>query len=82
MAILGKHSIGQMLIQAGKIDKDQLQTALNIQEEQDIYLGLICKNLGYINDLELYRYLSLQMKIPFINLRYYEIDNSVIDLCT
>ncbi len=80
MAILGKHSIGQMLIQAGKIDKDQLQTALNIQEEQDIYLGLICKNLGYINDLELYRYLSLQMKIPFINLRYYEIDNSVIDL--
>ena len=80
MAILGKHSIGQMLVQAGKIDKDQLQTALNIQEEQDIYLGLICKNLGYINDLELYRYLSLQMKIPFINLRYYEIDNSVIDL--
>ncbi|MBF92323.1 MAG: type II secretion system protein GspE [Euryarchaeota archaeon] len=80
MAILGKHSIGQMLIQAGKIDKDQLQTALNMQEEQNIYLGLICKNLGYINDLELYRYLSLQMKIPFINLRYYEIDNSVIDL--
>ena len=80
MAIIGRHSIGQMLIQAGKIDNNQLQSALNMQQEQDTYIGLIFKKLGYIDENELFRYISLQMKIPFINLRYYEIDTSVIDL--
>ena len=67
MAIIGRHSIGQMLIQAGKIDNNQLQSALNMQQEQDTYIGLIFKKLGYIDENELFRYISLQMKIPFIN---------------
>ena len=46
MAIIGRHTIGQMLIQAGKIDNNQLQSALNMQEEQDAYLGAIFKKLG------------------------------------
>ena len=43
MAVIGRHSIGQMLIQAGKIDNKQLQTALNMQKEEDAYLGSIFK---------------------------------------
>ena len=50
MAILGKHSIGQMLVQAGKINNDQLQSALNMQENKDVYIGSIFKELGYLND--------------------------------
>ena len=80
MAILGKHSIGQMLVQAGKINNDQLQSALNMQENKDVYIGSIFKELGYLNDQELYRYLSMQMKIPFINLRYYQIEDNIVDL--
>ena len=45
MAIIGRHSIGQMLIQAGKIDNNQLQSALNMQQEQDTYIGLIFKKM-------------------------------------
>ena len=80
MGILGKHSIGQMLVQAGKINNDQLQSALNMQENKDVYIGSIFKELGYLNDQELYRYLSMQMKIPFINLRYYQIEDDIVDL--
>ena len=80
MAILGKHSIGQMLVQAGKINNDQLQSALNMQENKDVYIGSIFKELGDLNDQELYRYLSMQMKIPFINLRYYQIEDNIVDL--
>ena len=80
MAILGKHSIGQMLVQAGKINNDQLQSALNMQENKDVYIGSIFKELGYLNDQDLYRYLSMQMKIPFINLRYYQIEDNIVDL--
>ena len=49
MAITGKHSLGQLLIQAGKIDEDQLQKALTIQKEKDVYIGVIFKELGYLD---------------------------------
>jgi len=36
MAITGKQSLGTLLIQAGKIDQEQLQKALQIQKEKDV----------------------------------------------
>ena len=53
MAILGKHSIGQMLVQAGKINNDQLQSALNMQENKDVYIGSIFKE--FIKKLTIHR---------------------------
>ena len=35
MAISGKQPLGTILVQAGKIDEDQLQKALQIQKEKD-----------------------------------------------
>ena len=35
MAYAGKQPIGTMLIQAGKLDEDQLQTALREQQKKD-----------------------------------------------
>jgi hypothetical protein len=55
MAITGKHSLGQLLIQAGKIDEDQLQKALTIQKEKDVYIGVIFRELGYLDERELNR---------------------------
>ena len=40
-------------VRAGKIDNNQLQSALNMQQEQDTYIGLIFKKLGYIDENEL-----------------------------
>lgn len=80
MVATGKHSLGQMLVQAGKIDTDQLEKALEIQKEKDIYIGSIFKELGYIEERELNRYISQQLKIPFLQLGFYDLDSSVMDL--
>ena len=80
MAITGKHSLGKLLVQAGKIDQDQLQKALQIQKEKDIYIGKIFRELGYLDERELNRYISQQLKIPHLHLGHYELDKSVMSL--
>jgi len=80
MAITGKHSLGQLLIQSGKIDEDQLQKALGIQKEKDVYIGVIFRELGYLDERELNRYISQQLKIPYLPLGHYDVDKSVMDL--
>ena len=82
MAITGKQSLGTLLIQAGKIDQDQLQKALQIQKEKDVYIGQIFKELGYLDERELNRYISQQLKIPYLQLSHYKIDNSLMGLFT
>ena len=80
MTISEKQPLGTLLIQAGKIDEDQLQKALQIQKEKDVYIGQIFRELDYLDHKELNKYISHQLKIPYIQLGYYEIDKSLIDL--
>ena len=80
MAISGKQPLGTILVQAGKIDEDQLQKALQIQKEKDVYIGQIFKELDYLDNKELNKYISHQLKIPYIQLGYYDFDKSLMDL--
>ena len=80
MAISGKQPIGTMLVQAGKIDDDQLQKGLLAQREKEGYIGETFVELGYIDPKELNNYISHQLKIPFLQLGYYNIDSSLMDL--
>ena len=80
MAISGKQPLGTILVQAGKIDEDQLQKALQIQKEKDMYIGQIFKELDYLDNKELNKYISHQLKIPYIQLGYYDFDKSLMDL--
>ncbi len=80
MAISGKQPLGTLLIQAGKIDEDQLQKALQIQKEKDVYIGQIFKELDYLDNKELNKYISHQLKIPYVQLGYYDFDKSLMDL--
>ena len=80
MAISGKQPLGTILVQAGKIDEDQLQKALQIQKEKDVYIGQIFKELDYLDNKELNKYISHQLKIPYIQLGYYNFDKSLMDL--
>ena len=76
MAISGKQPLGTLLVQAGKIDEDQLQKALQIQKEKDVYIGQIFKELDYIDNKELNKYIGNQLKIPFIQLGYFDFDKT------
>ena len=80
MAVTTKNSLGQMLVQAGKIDENQLKKALDIQKDKDVYIGVIFRELGYLDEKELNKYISQQMQIPSIALGHYDIDKSSLDL--
>ena len=80
MAISGKQRIGTLLLHAGKIDEDQLQKGLQIQKEKDGYLGQAFVELGFLNNKELNKYISHQLKIPFLQLGYYNVDKSLMEL--
>tara|TARA_B100000945_G_scaffold277880_1_gene243354 strand:- start:857 stop:2524 length:1668 start_codon:yes stop_codon:yes gene_type:complete len=80
MAYSGKQPIGTMLIQAGKLDEDQLQKALREQKEKDGYIGQTFVDLGFIDSKELNRYISYQLKIPYLQLGYFRTDDSLMSL--
>ena len=82
MKTLSRERLGTMLVHAGKIDKDQLEKSLAIQKKEEGYLGQVFLSNGYIGEKELYKYLSHQLKIPYLQLGYFKNDKSLMDLFT
>ena len=82
METLSRERLGTMLVHAGKIDNDQLEKSLQIQKKEEGYLGQVFLTNGYIDEKELYKYLSHQLKIPYLQLGYFKNDKSLMDLFT
>tara|TARA_A100001011_G_scaffold174098_1_gene182752 strand:- start:844 stop:2511 length:1668 start_codon:yes stop_codon:yes gene_type:complete len=82
MKTLSRERLGTMLVHAGKIDKGQLEKSLQIQKKEEGYLGQVFLSNGYIDEKELYKYLSHQLKIPYLQLGYFKNDKSLMDLFT
>ena len=82
MKTLSRERLGTMLVHAGKIDNDQLEKSLQIQRKKEGYLGQVFLTNGYIDEKELYKYLSHQLKIPYLQLGYFKNDKSLMDLFT
>ena len=82
MKTLSRERLGTMLVHAGKIDNDQLEKSLQIQKKEEGYLGQVFLTNGYIDEKELYKYLSHQLKIPYLQLGYFKNDKSLMDLFT
>ena len=82
MKTLSRERLGTMLVHAGKIDNDQLEKSLQIQKKEEGYLGQVFLTNGYIDEKELYKYLSYQLKIPYLQLGYFKNDKSLMDLFT
>ena len=82
MKTVSRERLGTMLVHAGKIDNDQLEKSLQIQKKEEGYLGQVFLTNGYIDEKELYKYLSHQLKIPYLQLGYFKNDKSLMDLFT
>ena len=82
MKTLSRERLGTMLVHAGKIDNDQLEKSLQIQRKKEGYLGQVFLTNGYIDEKELYKYLSHQLKIPYLQLGYFKNDTSLMELFT
>ncbi len=70
--------LGDMLLDAGLIQKKQLEEALGVQKSEGGRLGYILTKLGFISDEEVTSFLSRQYGIPAVNLDHFEISEDVI----
>ena len=69
--------LGELLIEAGNISLDQLDTALERQKTQNVPLGQLLVKLGFINDDAMRMALASQVGIPFIDLDKTSIDHGL-----
>ena len=72
--------LGEMLLKAGLIDQTQLEEALEAQKTNGEKLGLNLVKLGYVSEDDITQLLSEQYGVPSINLRHFEIEDTVINL--
>jgi type IV pilus assembly protein PilB len=72
--------LGEMLVKEALITADQLRSAVAYQKQHGGRLGSVMIKLGLVNDDEITGVLSRQYGVPSINLKYYEVDPSVIRL--
>jgi type IV pilus assembly protein PilB len=71
---------GEILLNSGKLNVQQLEEALAIQKEQGGRLGSILVKLGHLSDADLVTLLSQHFSVPAIDLHEMEIDDSVIKI--
>ncbi len=58
-------SLGEMLVENRVIDRDTLNQAIELQKKNGKKLGLLLKELGYLNDNVLYDFLEDQIGVRF-----------------
>src|SRR4030088_212424 len=72
--------LGEILLKESLITQEQLQKALEFQRSNGGKLGSCLTKMGFITDDDITGVLSRQYGVPSINLKYYEIDPTVIKL--
>jgi type IV pilus assembly protein PilB len=72
--------LGEILVKETLITSDQLKQALEYQTSHGGRLGSCLMKLGFVTDDEITEVLSRQYGVPSINLKYYEVDPTVIKL--
>jgi len=72
--------LGEILIKESLITADQLKQALEYQKKNGGRLGTCLMKMGFVKDDEITQILSRQYGVPSINLKYYEVESSVIKL--
>ena len=80
-----KAYIGELLIKNGVITREQLNKALQVQEErtkrgEKVYLGNIILELGYCSDEVIAKVLASKFDVPFFNVEEAEITEKVINM--
>ena len=72
--------LGELLVKEKLISQDQLKQALDYQKSHGGRLGTALVKMGLVTDDEVTAVLSRQYGVPSINLKYYEVDPTVVKL--
>ncbi len=73
-----KLRIGEVLLEAGLITKEQLDKAVEIQKKHGGKLADIIIGSGFVTEVEFLRALSNQLNLPFIELEHYSVKPKII----
>ncbi len=76
----GRKRLGDILLKAELISQEQIEKALELQQQKSIQLGKAFIQLGYVTQDDIIKALSEQLGIPYISLSNYQIDPEVISL--
>ena len=76
--IVNKH-LGELLIERGVIDREQLAMALTFQKEKGGLLGEILVQLKFATEEDIAQALTCQYGFPYLPLANYEIEPDVIN---
>lgn len=77
--IFGKKTkIGDSLIQLELVTREQVDEAVNVQKEKGGKLGDLLVQLGYVSEIDLAKALAKQLSIPFVDLREYPLNQSIV----
>src|SRR5579875_712871 len=72
--------LGEILVRDSLISAEQLKQALDYQKREGGRLGTCLVKLGLVSDEDITAVLSRQYGVPSINLKFYEVDPTVIKL--
>ncbi|MCC6446541.1 MAG: Flp pilus assembly complex ATPase component TadA [Armatimonadetes bacterium] len=75
-----KKRLGEILIAAGLVTKEQLDQALDEQKKTGKRLGHILIDMGYVTEEDITETWALQLDIPHVYLSDYAVDPDVIQL--
>ena len=78
MARPEKVRLGDLLIQQKLISHEQLQFALDQQKKSGRKLGRVLTDNAFVTEDDISEALSKQLNIPFINLKYYNINLEIV----
>jgi MSHA biogenesis protein MshE len=80
MARPGKVRLGELLVQQKLVSQDQLAFALDQQKRSGRKLGRVLVDNAFVTEENISEALGKQLNIPFINLKYYNINAEKIRL--
>lgn len=73
-----KQQIGEYLVETGKLTALQVEDALQYRKDHNIYFGKAVVQLGYIGEDDMAKALSDYLRLPYLKLGRYSIDNDVL----
>jgi type IV pilus assembly protein PilB len=72
--------IGELLVEAKLISKDQLEVALAAQHTNGRKLGQVLIDLGIVNETQLTQALSQQLSVPWVSLYHIDFSRELLNL--
>ncbi len=77
---LGSLQIGELLLREGLISREDLDRALQQQKETGTRLGFVLVTSGALSEADLTRVLSMQYRVPAVELSETEVDPKILKL--